>query len=131
VPPPRKPSYRTFVVERHVPAPRERVWQALTGLLESGEAGPAGAGVAPEFVLSFEPPWRRAARLDVAGAELVEHTVALRDDGASCHLVWAYVARPLDDVATAGFDQALRELEYALPQSCDRVAAVAAAELSG
>jgi len=120
--PPRKPTYRTFVAERHVDAPREAAWSALVALLDSGEVGPTGAGVGNERVLSFEPPWRRSARLDVDGAGVVEHTVAIRDDGGTCHLVWAYLVEQPIDPPGPEFDRLLEQLESALTASCERAA---------
>jgi hypothetical protein len=116
--PVRKPTYKTFVVERHVPAPRDAVWRHLTALLDDGIV--AATHVGNEAVLSFEPPWRRAARLELAPLALVEHTVAIRDDGNSCHLVWAYIAEPPegDDIDV---DAVLTRLQAALTSWADAV----------
>jgi hypothetical protein len=120
--PPRKPTYRTFVAERDVEATRDVVWAALVELLDAGAIGPGAAGVGRERVLSFEPPWRRSARLEVDEVGLVEHTVAIRDDGATCHMVWAFlVEQPIDPPAPA-FDRLVVELEQILTASCERVA---------
>ena len=120
--PPRKPTYRTFVAERHVEAPRAAVWAALVGLLDAGGVGPAAAAVGAERVLSFEPPWRRSARLEVEGAGLVEHTVAIRDDGETSHLVWAYLVEQPTDPADAVSVRLLADLESSLRESVERVA---------
>jgi hypothetical protein len=116
--PVRKPTYKTFVVERHVPAPRDAVWRHLTALLDDGIV--AAARVGPEVVRSLEPPWRRAARLDLAPFALVEHTVAIRDDGDTCHLVWAYIAEPPEDDDPAA-EAALSRLQAALTSWADAV----------
>lgn len=120
---PRKPSYRTLVIERHVQAPRDRVWAVLDRLLADGVIGAAASGVGAERVLSHEPPWRRATRVELPPLPLVEHTVAIRDDGDECHLVWAYVAEPPQDEAdSAAADAALAALERALRDAVERVA---------
>jgi hypothetical protein len=116
--PVRKPTYKTFVVERHVPAPRDAVWQHLTALLDDGIV--AAAHVGTEVVLSFEPPWRRAARLELGPLALVEHTVAIRDAGDSCHLVWAYIAEPPEGDDPAA-EAALAGLQAALTAWADAV----------
>jgi hypothetical protein len=116
--PVRKPTYKTFVVERHVPAPRDAVWRHLTALLDDGIVAAARLGA--EAVLSFEPPWRRAARLELTPLALVEHTVAIRDDGDSSHLVWAYIAEPPEDDDPAA-EAALARLQAALTSWADAV----------
>jgi hypothetical protein len=129
--PPRKPTYRTFVAERHLDVPRDSVWSAVVGLLDAGEIGPAASGIGVERVLSLEPPWRRSARLEVGAAGLgaqglVEHTVAIRDDGATCHLVWSYLVEQPDEQADApavdAFDRLLEALASSLSAACDAVA---------
>jgi hypothetical protein len=118
--PARRPTYKTFAVERHVGAPRTAVWEHLWSLLDAGLVADAGFS---ESVLSLEPPWRRAARLDLAPFPLAEHTVALRDDGDECHLVWAYVVQPPEPVGDGdGADAALARLQSALTAWADRIA---------
>jgi hypothetical protein len=119
--PPRKPTYRTFVAERHLDVPRDVAWSAVVRLLDAGEIGPAATGVGVERVLSLEPPWRRSARLEVGAAGLVEHTVAIRDDGATCHLVWAYLVEQPDE-HDDGFDRLLEDLASSLSAACDAAA---------
>jgi hypothetical protein len=115
-----KPSYKTFVVERQIPAPRAAVWPTLVELLDAGLVDRSAVGA--EHVLSLEPPWRRAARLDLAPFLLAEHTVALRDDGDECRLVWAYVTEPPAG-EDARVDAALARLQDALTAWADQVAA--------
>ena len=110
--PARKPSYKTFVVERHIPAPRDAVWANLTALLDGG--------MIDDEVLSLEPPWRRAGRLDAPPLRLAEHTVAIRDDGEHCLLVWAYLAEPPED-DDADVEPALARLQSALTSWADAV----------
>jgi hypothetical protein len=47
-------------------------------------------------VLSFEPPWRRCARVDggATGLHLFEGTFVVRDDGPECHVAWGVVVDP-------------------------------------
>jgi hypothetical protein len=85
----------------------------------------AEGDVGPERLVSFEPPWRRVARLDVAPFGFVEHTVAIRDDGAECHLIWAAVGEvppaAADDPALAAqVDTALARLQAAVTVWADR-----------
>lgn len=125
-PAPQKPTYRTLVVEQHVDAPRSRVWDVLERLLGEGTIGPVAAGLGTERVLSHEPPWRRVARVELPPLPLVEHTIAIRDDGDECHLVWAYVAEPPQDPAdSAATDAQLARLEGALRDGVERVVAAA------
>ena len=117
-----KPTYRTFVVERHCPDRRDVVWSRLVAQLDAGLVD------LPEVVLSFEPPWRRVGRLDLAPLPLVENTVALRDDGAECHLVWAALAEipaaAADDaVLAADVDASLARLHGAVTAWADRATA--------
>jgi hypothetical protein len=111
-----KPIYRTFVVERHVAARRVLVWDRLVDLLDGGLVRDAGVA---ERVLSFEPPWRRAARLDAASVRFAEHTVALRDDGDDTHVVWALVAEVAPPGAPDAADDA--QVEAALAPLRDAV----------
>jgi hypothetical protein len=113
-----KPTYRTFVVERHVAEPRAAVWTRLVALIDGGLVD------LPERLLSFEPPWRRVGRLDLAPLGLVEHTVALRDDGDDCHLVWAALAEiPVpapDREPDPAIEAALARLHTAITAYADR-----------
>lgn len=126
---PRKPSYRTFAVEQHVDAPRSVVWDQLVALLAAGDVGPVrsrGVAAGSEEVLSFEPPWRRVARMHVDGLAFAEHTIALRDDVDSCHLVWAFVIEPPPADAPPpvadSFEAALEQVMAALRASVRIVA---------
>ena len=134
---PRRPSYRTFVVERHVAAPRPVVWQALLDLLAAagyekpGDPAPHGTGARIRFrldgaeyleeVLSFEPPWRRVYEMiEGAPVKLYQGTTAIRDDGDESHLVWSYLVDPGDDPAV---DAYLERVQLALQHAVDRIAA--------
>jgi len=82
---PPRPSYKTFVVERQIGAPRAVVWQALLdflfdvahGYAVPGDPPPHGPGAEIHFrlgrwdlverTLTLEPPWRRVYEI-VAGA---------------------------------------------------------------
>jgi hypothetical protein len=123
-----RPTYRTFVAERHVDAPRSTVWAKLVDLLEAGLTTDGGLG--PERLLSFEPPWRRVGRFELPPLGVVDHTVALRDDGDETHVVWAYVAEwPFaapEDAGVAAADAVLARLQVALTSWADTLAASAA-----
>jgi hypothetical protein len=111
-----KPVYKTFVVERHRPEPRAATWARVVAATEQGL-------VAGEQVLSVEAPWRRVGRLVRPPLGLVEHTVAIRDDGDECHLVWAYVAEvPTADELAPEVDAALGALQADLTGWADAVA---------
>jgi hypothetical protein len=134
-----RPVYKSFVVERHVDAPRADVWQALLDFLGDATHGyavpgyppPHGAGAEKHFriaqwdlierTLSFEPPWRRVYEV-VAGAPVKRYqgTIALRDDGPACHLIWSYLAEALDDGAS---DEFLERAKVALTTAADLVVA--------
>lgn len=142
-----KKKYVSRSLERHVRATRERTWPVLLGVLAGegggdateGEPAPHGVGSVlhpaldpgsplVETVLSFEPPWRRCARLEGAttGLDHVEGTFVLRDDGPECHLAWGIVVDP--DPSPQGWaflERALAGMDAVL----DRV--VAAAESEG
>jgi hypothetical protein len=131
--------YKTFVVERHVDAPRQQVWQALLDFLGdathgyalAGDPPPHGAGAEKQFrlaqwdlierTLSFEPPWRRVYEI-VAGAPVLRYqgTTALRDDGLSCHLIWSYLAEARDDGSS---DEFLERAKSAITAGADLVVA--------
>jgi len=102
-------------LERHVLAPRDHTWGVLLNEIESvtgpyvveGSPAPHGEGAVLhlvfdpskppliETVLSFEPPWRRAYKVEGdTGLDLYHGTFAIRDDGAECHLIWGVVVDP-------------------------------------
>jgi hypothetical protein len=132
-----RPTYRSFVVERHVHAPRALVWQALldflgrvgNGYAVLGDPAPHGAGAEKHFrlaqwdlierTLSFEPPWRRVYEI-VAGAPIARYqgTTALRDDGDECHLVWSYLAEAHVDGSS---DEFLERAKAAITTAADLV----------
>ncbi len=136
---PPRPSYKTFVVERHIAAPRAVVWQALLdflfdvthGYTVPGDPPPHGAGAEVHFrlgqwdlverTLTLEPPWRRVYEI-AAGApvKLYQATTALRDDGDECHLVWSYLAEALDDGSS---DEFLERAKAAITTAADMVVA--------
>jgi hypothetical protein len=115
--------YRTFVVERHVDAPRERVWHALLELVgdEPEKHFRIDSWDLVERTLSFEPPWRRVYEI-VDGAPVLRYqgTTALRDDGDECHLIWSYLAEPHTDGTS---DEFLERAKTALTTAADHVAA--------
>lgn len=134
-----RPVYKTFVVERHVEAPRERVWQALLDFLGDathgyavpGDPPPHGAGAEKRFrlaqwdlverTLSFEPPWRRVYEIiDGAPVARYQGTIALRDDGSSCHLIWSYLAEARADGSS---DEFLERAKVAITTGADLVVA--------
>jgi hypothetical protein len=126
----RKPVLRTAVVEVVVPAAREQVWASLVAGLEAATVG-ASAEQWPELLLSFEPPWRRVARLTILDHEgeepspLVEHTAVIRDDGATCLLVWAAVVEVPHDATperTASCDDVIARLDAAMRRWASAVA---------
>lgn len=102
-------------LERHVNAPREHTWQVLLHEIEAatgpyivdGDPAPHGQGAVlhlvfdpskpplTETVLSFEPPWRRAYKVEGdTGLDMYHGTFAIRDDGPECHLIWGVVVDP-------------------------------------
>jgi hypothetical protein len=119
--------YKTFVVERHVRAPRRQVWQALGELV--GERAEKHFRIdvwdLVERTLSFEPPWRRVYEI-VSGAPVRRYqgTTALRDDGDECHLIWSYLAEPHADGSSDDF---LERAKTALTTAADLVASRATA----
>ena len=118
-----RPVYKTFVVERHVPVPRARVWQALVELVgvDDEKHFRIDAWDLVERTLSFEPPWRRVYEI-VQGAPVARYqgTTALRDDGPECHLIWSYLAEPHTDGTSDAF---LERAKQALHTAADLVAA--------
>lgn len=113
---PEKVRYVSRSLERHIMAPRDLVWsvmlreiQTLTGgYVVEGDPAPHGVGsvihlaavgdIGPlvETVLSFEPPWRRAYKVegDTLPLDFYEGTFVLRDDGPECHISWGVVIDP-------------------------------------
>jgi hypothetical protein len=109
-----KVRYTSRSLERHVLAPRRRVWEILLAALEAADGGyvvggdPAPHGVGAvrhvalaagpalvETVQSFEPPWRRNVRIEGdMPLSFYEGTFVLRDDGEECHLSWGVVVDP-------------------------------------
>lgn len=140
-----RPSYKTFVVERPVAAPRANVWAAIVDLVSSGgyvvegDPAPHGPGATTTFrlggrdlverVLSFEPPWRRCYEI-VSGApvRLYQGTITLRDDGARCLLVWSYLCDPGDDPEAEAF---LAAVQQVLRGAAERAAVAAEAAAVG
>ena len=136
---PPRPSYKTFVVERHIGAPRAVVWHTLLdfllevarGYTVPGDPAPHGPGAEIHFrlgqwdlverTLTLEPPWRRVYEI-VAGApvKLYQATTALRDDGDECHLVWSYLADAHDDGSS---DEFLGRARAAITTAADMVVA--------
>lgn len=108
-----KVRYTSRSLERHVFAPRRRVWEALLDALQAeaghvvaGDPAPHGVGAVRhlprdggpslvETVQSFEPPWRRNVRVEGdMPLSFYEGTFVLRDDGDECHLSWGVVVDP-------------------------------------
>lgn len=119
-----KKTYTTFVIEREIAAPRQVVWDALVHLQPE-----EWAGNHPARIITVEPPWRRVYELEGAPVALFQGTVALRDDGPSCHLVWAALVDPLPGGASEAFIEAARTT---LTNAVDRLAEGArAAESAG
>ncbi len=96
-------------------ATRAHTWEVMLSEIESlagpyileGVPAPHGAGAVlhlvldpakPPFVetvLSLEPPWRRAYKVEGdTGLDLYHGTFAIRDDGDECHLIWGVVVDP-------------------------------------
>jgi hypothetical protein len=140
-----RPSYKTFVVERPVAAPRDAVWESLlalvaaAGYLVDGDPAPHGPGATTGFrlggtydlverVLSLEPPWRRCYEV-VSGAPvaLYQGTITIRDDGPRCLLVWSYLCDPGDDPAAEVF---LEAVQGVLRGAAERVAGAAEAAVA-
>ena len=140
-----RPSYKTFVVERAGAAPRDLVWEELLALIGNagyqkvGDPPPHGPGATIAFqldtydlveeTLSLEPPWRRCYAI-VHGAPLAlyQATTAIRDNGATCLLVWSYLADAGDQV---GADAFLERAQQALRAATERVAVAAEARSAG
>jgi hypothetical protein len=55
-----------------------------------------------------------------APVKLYQATIALRDDGAECHLVWSYLAEALDDGTS---DEFLERAKAAITTAADMVVA--------
>jgi hypothetical protein len=89
--------------ERHVTAPREVAWEALLGELGTDPGD-----------LSVEPPWRHVRSHDVGEGRLCQTTVAIRDDGAECHLAWCAGTSVEGDEAVALLDRLAAEGEALL-----------------
>lgn len=126
-----RPSYKTFVIEREVAAPRQVVWDALVDMLERVAPGASTGEVAftigdydlVERTLSFEPPWRRAYEIvQGAPAKLYQGTITVRDDGPSCLLVWSYLCEANDDGSTDAF---LEKVQGSLTRAADGLARAA------
>ena len=134
-----RPSYKTFVVERPVAAPRVEVWRQLLALVGApgyttlGDPAPHGPGATLAFrlgdydlveqTLSLEPPWRRCyAVISGAPVALYQGTTNIRDDGATCLLVWNYLADP---GAPAGAGAFLDRAQHALRTATELVARAA------
>jgi hypothetical protein len=134
-----RPSYKTFVVERHVFAPRDAVWRALLefllevtkGYTVPGDPPPHGPGAEVHFrlgewdlverTLTLEPPWRRVYEIiEGAPVKLYQATTALRDDGDECHLVWSYLAEVHADGSSDDF---LARARAAVTAAADMVVA--------
>ncbi|CAB4765647.1 unannotated protein [freshwater metagenome] len=136
-----RPSYKTFVVERSVAAPRAEVWRSLlelvgaAGYAVEGDPAPHGPGATLAFrlgdydlveqTLSLEEPWRRCYALTSgAPVALYQGTTTIRDDGPTCLLVWSYLADPgAHEGAVAFLDRA----QEALRTATERVARAAEA----
>lgn len=137
-----RPTYRTNVVERAFPLPRTVVWHALLDLLFEaadgyavpGSPAPHGAGSEIVFALdgaslrertlSLEPPWRRAYEI-VEGAPVAVYqgTIAIRDDGPSCLLMWEQLIEALPDGASDAFiERSARAVATAVDQLAARLA---------
>ena len=136
-----RPSYKTFVMERQVAAPRAEVWHQLLSLIGAagyaveGDPPPHGPGATLAFslgdfelvekTLSLEPPWRRCYEVtEGAPVALYQGTTIIRDDGPTCLLVWSYLADPGDH---AGADAFLERAQQALRTATERVAQAAEA----
>lgn len=134
-----RPSYKTFVIERPVVAPRDIVWRELLALVAAagyaveGDPAPHGPGAQVHFrlgdyalteeTLSLEPPWRRCyAVIDGAPVALYQGTATIRDDGATCLLVWSYLADP---GGHEGADAFLERVQQALGTAVERIATAA------
>jgi len=112
---PVKKKHLSRSLERHVVAPRTHTWRVLLEQIEAatgpyiveGDPAPHGAGAVlhlrfdpskpplVETVMSLEPPWRRAYKVDGdTGLDMYHGTFAIRDDGPECHLIWGVVVDP-------------------------------------
>ena len=137
-------SYKTFVIERLVAAPRDVVWRELLALVGAGgysvegDPAPHGPGAQVRFhlgdyalteeTLSLEPPWRRCyAVIEGAPVALYQGTATIRDDGATCLLVWSYLADPGGDERADAF---LERAQQALSTAVERIATAAEAAVS-
>ncbi len=137
-------SYKTFVIERPVDAPRDIVWRELLALVGAagysveGDPAPHGPGAQVRFhlgdyalteeTLSLEPPWRRCyAVIEGAPVAMYQGTANIRDDGATCLLVWSYLADP---GGNEGADAFLVRAQQALGAAVERIATAAEAAVS-
>ncbi len=124
-------------------ATRSHTWEVMLSQIEAmtgpyvveGEPPPHGAGAVlhlvldsskpplVETVLSSEPPWRRAYKVEGdTGLDMYHGTFVIRDDGPECHVSWGVVIDP--DPSRRGFeflDLAVEGIEGFL----DRVVAAA------
>lgn len=135
-----RPSYKTFVVERPVAAPRAAVWRELLALVGSngydreGDPAPHGPGARlrarigdrydiVEETLSLEPPWRRSYEIvEGAPVTLYQGTATIRDDGEQCLLVWSYLVDLGEDPEAEAF---LEIAQQALRRATERIATAA------
>ncbi len=99
--------WRTAMRERHTAMPRQTAWDLLLAELGTDPGD-----------LSVEPPWRHVRNHDVGEGALCQTTVALRDDGAQCHLAWCVGTSVEGDEADALVERLTAEGEALL----DRVA---------
>lgn len=138
-----RPTYRPFVTERFVAAPRERVWEALLDFLDAGTGGydvagdpaPHGPGATKRFAfgewqltevtVSLEPPWRRVyAITEGAPVRSYQGTTVLIEEPGGTRLVWSCLVEPLDGDASEAYEARLRT---AIPKAVGLVAATAEA----
>ena len=104
----KKVRYTSRSVEQRVERPRETVWPAAVAMVRS---------TGPSDELSVEPPWRFAYEMPTEDSALDfwQHTVLIRDDGATCHVACSLVFDPEpDDEALAEADQILATMRDAL-----------------
>ena len=141
-----RPSYKTFVVERPVAAPRDIVWRELLALVGSGgyvvpgDPAPHGPGARVtlrlddhdlvEETLSLEAPWRRCYEMvEGAPVTLYQGTTTIRDDGDRCLLVWSYLADLGPDPRAEAFlercQQALRTATELVADAAERTVGAA------
>lgn len=123
VPPTPKPPSTTFVVERHVRAPRALTWTVAVEELTS--ASPLLPGTT-EQILSDEAPWRRVTDARGTPFALYQLTLALQDHGPESHFVFgAFIElASADDPQT----EAVHTAELATAAVADRIVAGAEAQ---